>query len=176
MDKKECYYLGFISKTVGFKGEVVLTLDTDETEYYEELESIYVEINRKLVPFFLERFINRKQNHLRVKLEGIDTEEDAKSLLKKQLFLPLSYLPKLSGTKFYYHEIIGFQVIDEEYGDCGIICDIIDNTSNPIIQVMKDDIDILIPLQDDFIKQVDRKGKKLYVKTPPGLIALYLGQ
>ena len=175
MDKKDCYYLGYISKTVGFRGDLVLTLDTDEAHHYQNLESVYVEINRKLVPFFLERIVNSKNNHIRVKLEGIGSDKEASELLKKSLYLPLEQLPNLSGKKFYFHEVIGFEVVDDQFGSCGIIEDVTNTTTNPVFQIQKEGKEILIPVHDDFIRHVDRKHKRIHVSTPPGLIELYLG-
>ena len=54
MRKEDCYYLGKITKTHGFKGNLILHLDTDEPELYENLESVFIERDGMLVPFFFE--------------------------------------------------------------------------------------------------------------------------
>ena len=53
MKKEDCYFLGTITRTHGLQGNVVLKLDTDQPEMYNKLESIFVEVNGLLVPFFV---------------------------------------------------------------------------------------------------------------------------
>ena len=57
MQKEDCYFLGRIIRKHGLSGNLILKLDTDQPEIYKKLESIFVEINGLLVPFFIEKII-----------------------------------------------------------------------------------------------------------------------
>ena len=105
MDKKECFYIGKIVKKYSFKGELLVKLDTDEPEIYEDMESVFIDLRNNLVPFFIESSHLHKSELLRVKFEDVNSEQDADSLLKCDLYLPLEFLPKLEDDKFYFHEI-----------------------------------------------------------------------
>ena len=82
---------------------IVAYLDTDEPELYENLESVFVECNKHLVPFFIESSSIHKNDFLRIRFEDLTTEEEADAILGNDLYLPLKMLPKLTGNKFYYH-------------------------------------------------------------------------
>ena len=174
MTKEECFYLGKIVSKFSFKGEVLIKLDTDDPESYTEMESVFVDYNDNLVPFFIEKSSLQRSSLLRVKFEDVDTEEDAEDILKCDTYLPLSLLPELEGDKFYFHEIIGFTVKDTRLGEIGKITGVNDSSSQSLFEIEKDGKQILIPINDEFIQKVDKPAKTITVKTPEGLVELYL--
>ena len=174
MQKEECFYLGKVVKKYSFKGEVIIKLDTDEPELYQDLEYVYLEIGKSLIPYFIKKSILQKFNQLRVDFEDVTSEADADNILKTDVYLPLEFLPELTGKQFYFHEVIGFTLEDVHFGKVGIIRSINDKTAQALFIVEKDSKDILIPMVDDFIKKIDRKNKRVTVDTPKGLIEMYL--
>ena len=174
MQKEECFYLGKIVKKYSFKGEVLAKLDTDQPELYENLDAIFLDLRNNLVPFFIESSQLHKSELLRIKFEDVNSEHDADSLLKCDMYLPLELLPKLDEDKFYYHEIIGFTVQDIRFGEVGIIKGINDSTAQALFEIDRNGTEILIPMNDEFITKVDKPNKIITVNTPEGLIDLYL--
>jgi len=173
MHKKDCFYLGKIVRKHSFRGEVVIKLDTDEPELYQNLESVFVLLGGNLIPFFIDESLLQKGNQLRVRFEDVDSEEDADNILGSGIYMPLTMLPKLEGNKFYFHEVIGFEVEDVEEGYVGIIDGINDSTAQTLFEIKDGDTEILIPMIDEFIVKIDREHKKVVVNTPNGLIAMY---
>ena len=174
MLKEDCFYVGKIVKKYSFKGELLVKLDSDDPEIYEDMESVFVDLRNNLVPFFIESSQLHKSELLRVKFEDVETEQDADALLKCDLYLPLEFLPKLDDDKFYFHEIIGFTVEDVNFGMVGTIKSVNDSTAQALFEIDRDGIEILIPMNDAFIKKVDKENKLILVETPEGLIDLYL--
>lgn len=174
MRKEECFYLGKIAKKFSYKGEVLVYLDTDEPELYENMESVFVEINKNLVPFFIENSALHKNDFLRVKFEDIDNEEKADEVLGCEIYLPLSFLPKLEGNQFYYHEVIGFEIEDQRLGVVGKIVSVNDSTAQPLFEVLNGTVEILIPMIDQFLVEIDRENKKVVMNLPEGLVEMYL--
>ena len=176
MQHEDCFQLGYIAKLHGFKGEVSLFLDVTNPEDYASLDAFFIEINKQLTPFFVESFQLKNKGFAAVKLEGVDTENDAKAILRKSCYLPLSLLKELDNKHFYDHEVIGFTVVDSSYGEVGTLEQVIDLSVNPLLQIMKGDKEVLIPFVDNLVELVDRKNKKLHIKSPAGLIEMYLGE
>ncbi|MCO6175051.1 ribosome maturation factor RimM [Flavobacterium sp. NRK F10] len=175
MRKKDCFYLGKVAKKFSFKGEVLIYLDTDEPEIYENMESVFVELNKSLVPFFIERSQIHRGDFLRVKFEDVSSEQEADEIIGCEVYLPLSMLPKLEGNKFYYHEIEGFQVEDVRLGTIGKLIRVNDNNTQALFEIDHEGSTILVPVIDDFIVEVNRREQKLILNTPEGLVDLYLG-
>lgn len=174
MQKEDCYYLGKITKPHGFKGNLIVHLETDEPELYENMESVFVDTNGMLVPFFFEFAQIHGANKLLVKFEDT-TAEEAEKLINKDLYLPLESLPELDGTDFYYHEIIGYTLFDQTNTEVGLIKSINDATAQALFELEIDGKEILVPIVDEWILEVDRENKAILVEIPEGLIDLYLG-
>jgi 16S rRNA processing protein RimM len=174
MRKDECFYLGKIAKKFSFKGEVLVYLDTDEPELYEDMESVFVELNKNLVPYFIESSSLHKNDFLRVQFEDVDSEEEADQLLGCAVYLPLSMLPKLEGNQFYFHEVIGFEIEDKRLGVFGKIESINDTTAQPLFEVLNGEVEMLIPMVDHFLVKIDRENKKVVMDLPEGLVEMYL--
>ena len=174
MRKEDCFYLGKIVSKYSFKGEVLVKLDTDEPEVYENMESVFVSLRNNLVPFFIKNCRLHKSALLRIDFEEINDEAAADGIMGSEIFLPLEFLPKLTGNKFYFHEVIGFTIQDSIHGDIGNITGVNDNTSQALFELEKDGKELLIPINDDIIIKVDRANKVIHVITPEGLVDLYL--
>ena len=174
MRKEDCFYLGKIAKKFSFKGEVLIYLDTDEPELYQDMESVFVEYNKNLIPYFISNSSLHKNDFLRVNFEDINNEAEADSILNCEVYLPLSMLPKLSGNKFYFHEVIGFEIEDIRLGVFGKIISIKDSSAQPLFEVLNGNTEILVPMIDAFLVKIDRVNNKVIMDLPVGLVEMYL--
>jgi len=174
MKKDELFQAGKIVRTFGSKGELVVQFDDVSPEIYNKLESVFIKINENLVPFSIDSIQLRPKKQAVVRFHDVNETDDAELFVGSLLFLPLSFLPPLSGNKFYYHEVKGFAVIDKEKGLIGIIEDVLDLQHQAIIQIRLGGKEILVPISDDIIKKVDRENRQIEIEAPEGLIDIYL--
>ncbi len=173
MQIDECYQLGHVIKKHGLNGGVTIFLDVDFPEEYSELESVFVEINKKLVPFFIEA-ISIKGQKANIKFEEVDTVEDAERLKSLSIYLPLGSLPDLEEGQFYFHQVVGFAIIDLSSSIRGTIKSVLTGPQQDLFEVEINEKEALIPINDQIISRVDHENKLIEIKAPEGLLEIYL--
>ena len=173
MQHNDCFQLGHITRTHGTKGEVVIFLDVDFPDDYEQMESVFVEIKGQLIPYFIQQINIQRGNKAIVKFEDIHSIEQATPLINCPLFLPEDTLDELDGSKFYYHEIVGFRVVDATLGALGLITTVYTMATQDLIAMEYQGQEVLIPVNDDIIKGVNRQEKVMNVSLPEGLVDVY---
>ena len=174
MDIKDTIYIGQIAKLHGYKGGVSLYMDVSNPEDYLDIQSLYINLEGILTPFFIDSFKLKNKGFVAVKFQGLNTEEEAKKLLKQNVYLQKDQFKEVDDSSNFNREIIGFDVLDAKKGGIGKVTDLIDNESNPLILITYKGKEILLPHNEDLILNVDRKMKLLKVDAPEGLIDLYL--
>jgi 16S rRNA processing protein RimM len=128
-----------------------------------------------LVPFFIEQFTLLQKGYVRLKLQDVDNEFEAGRLVNARLYLPLEVLPDLGPDKFYYHEIIGFMLLDKTLNEVGKIIEVMDIPGNPQAICKVGEETVYIPLSDYFYCGIDKTKKEVYVDLPDGLVDVNLG-
>jgi len=178
MKIEECFYLGYTSKVHAKHGELIAKLDVDNPNKYNKLESVLIRLNKNvnsLIPFFITSAQVLNNGTVKLKIEDVNNVEHAQTLVGKELFLPLTKLPKLTGAQFYYHEIIDFEAIDAEKGNIGKVFNVMELPQQSVLEIKHSSgKEILIPITDDVVKKVDRTAKTIEINAPEGLIDIYL--
>lgn len=168
------FFLGKITKPHGLDGRVNVWFDVDNPAIYDSIEMVFVEIDNNLIPYFI-KSLKLLNNKAIIDFQDIESSQSAELLLQKDLYLPATILPKKTGNSFYFHEIPGFELIDELRGLIGKVKTVLDYPNQALFQVFTDDEkEVLIPINDDIIKKIDRKKKQIIVQAPEGLLDIYL--
>lgn len=171
MFPKDHFYLGKIVKKHSFKGEVVAQIEADFTEIITRLESVWIEENNQLIPFFIDKISQKNTLIFRIHLEDVNTEHEAKKLIGKSLYIPKNELPEYENY-FSLKELQDFLVVDHKYGKIGPITYINDSTAQVILEVQYHEKKILIPYHDDFVQKIDTEKQELHLSLPEGLLDL----
>jgi len=175
MKIEDCFQLGYIVKPHGIHGAITIFLDTDDPEYYKEMESVYVEYQQKLVPFFIDS-VKLVGNKATLKFHDVDSIEVAIQYKGCAVYLPLDMLPGLEEDQFYYHEIIGYKVIDQAAGEIGKVKYIYEANGSDLFAIDYKNKEILVPVHDEIIQKLDKKDNTIFLILPDGLLDIYLNQ
>lgn len=171
MDLKAAYKIGFILKPHGLKGEVTVSLEAEAPEDLEDVETIYVERNGQLIPYFREAIsISGAKAYL--KLEDVNTPEAAKDISKSSLYLPKVSRPKSGRGEFYDDEVIGFEVSDVDTGSLGSVTEITVAGPNKLLTLFYNGKEVLIPINSPFIKSVNKSKRTISVELPEGFLEI----
>jgi 16S rRNA processing protein RimM len=165
---------GQLIKAHGFKGEIQVELYLEDPEVLENMESVFVEINQKLVPFFIEE-IRIADKRAIIKFEDVDSEEDVKSILRRYIFIPAAEEEGEDDERegdLSYSALIGFKVVDARSGELGMIEDYIEKAGQDLLVMKYHEKQIYIPIDLSIILKIQPKKKVVQVNLPEGLLEL----
>ena len=163
--------IGYISKTHGLKGHVILRLNELVRIDEQAIKSIFLELNGSQVPYFIEECRPNNAGYI-LKLEMIDVVETSKKLIGKKAFALSDFILEEEES---LNEFIGYTIIDTKLGNIGTIADVDEKTDNVIIKVIHPSgKEIILPFNDDFIIEIDDDLKTIEFDAPEGLIEMYL--
>ena len=172
MTVDQSFYIGYISKTRGLKGEVQLFFEFED--YADlDLDVLFVEVNKKLVPYFVDQIKLQKNSTAYATFEDVDHIDKAQELVRKSLYLPNDKMPERDPDDFRYTDLIGFLVIDEAEGELGEITHVQELPQQHIATVDMDGKDLMFPLSNDLILGIDGEERIIEVDLPEGLVELY---
>lgn len=172
MNINETFYIGYITKTRGLKGEMQLFF---EFEDYVELDFdvLFLEINKKLVPYFIDSIKLQKNSTAYLNLEDIDHVDKAQPLVKKKVYLPNDKMPERDPNDFRYTDLVGYLVVDESQGEVGEITGVEEFPQQFIAKVDYNGQELMFPLNEDLILGIDAEEQVIAVQLPDGLIDVY---
>lgn len=162
--------IGQIVNTNGLKGVVKVNPFTDDISKFEDLKYVYIQLKRELKKVKIEQ-VRYNKNQVLLKLEGIDSIEEAEKYRNFYLKTEKESQEDLGEDTYYIVDLIGLDVYSDKNEYLGKIEDVFPTGSNDVY-VVKDNLgkQILIPAIADVVKEVDLKNKKMIINLIPGLI------
>ena len=129
------------------------------------------EIDGIFVPFHIENYRPVSDSSAYILLKNINSEEKARELSHKEVFLhKTQFKGEIKKESLYWEYFTGFTLIDERLGTIGTITDIDTTTINTLFIIENETGEILIPAAEEFIIRLDENQKELIVSLPEGLV------
>ena len=164
--------VGKIVNTHSLKGEIKVISSTDfEEERFKKGSKLLITRGNQLIREAVVQSYRNHKNFLLVKFEGIDSVEEAEKLKNLQIKIDSDEVGELEENEFYFHQIIGCEVFDENDKNLGEIIDILTPGANDVWVIKGENgKEILIPYIEDVVKKIDITSKKVNIEVMEGLI------
>ncbi len=164
--------IGKIVATHGLAGSVIMTHVAGNGTWLKKGHTLMIEMQKgSFIPFFVAQCKAATPAEYHLNLEDLDTQQEAKRLVTKHVYVDESLLAGLARESPLLW--IGFTVSDAHYGNVGEIKDVMQTGAQWIGKVMYNNNEALIPLVDATIKAIDIKARILKTTLPEGLLELY---
>ncbi|MDR0574100.1 MAG: 16S rRNA processing protein RimM [Tannerella sp.] len=158
-----------MTKPHGIKGEISLLTDYDISGISGN-PYIVCNMDGIWVPFFIRSYRQKSNTVTLVKLEDIDSEDDAKLLTGKAAYVPLKMLPPGDHTLINREYIAGYTVIENKSGEIGQVKEVDDSTLNILLKVDYKGNEILIPAA--LITAINQEHKTMEASLPEGFLEI----
>lgn len=169
--KEDVFPIGQITKPHGVNGEMSFSYTTDVFDS-EDVEFFIIELNGILVPFFIDDYRFKSHTMGLVKLNGVNSDEQAREFSGLTLFVSKDFLEKVEDTDIELDYFVGFQLIDKTKGPLGIVTEVDQTTENSLFVIPTDEDELLIPVGFDYINEIDHDKKIIYLDLPEGLLEI----
>jgi 16S rRNA processing protein RimM len=153
--------IGLIRKTHGFKGGLKVEKYSEET--LDEKESVFIHMDGKPVPFFIQEVADSKDSAI-VFFEDVTSEESARSFCGKEILIP-TMEASVEETNFQ-----GYRCLDGNEGLIGTIHEVLEYPQQLMLRFKEHQN--LIPLAEDFILHIDHQSRVIQLDLPDGLLNL----
>lgn len=160
--------IGKIRRSHGVRGEQIMEVHTDFPERIQPGKQVF--IGREKNPIQI-RSTRPHMDMMLVSFEGIDSPEDAGALRNSLVYVRSDDRPVLPEGDYYHHELLGLTVVTETEKPIGKIVEILSTGANDVLVVRPDSGgEILVPLIDDVVLEVDLESGTMHIHLIPGLI------
>ena len=157
--------IGKITAAVGIKGEVRVYPYTDTPERFRQAKEIL--LNGRTVRVQSARVM---KNMPVVKLEGINSRNDAEALQNLDIYIEREKLWKMPEDTYFTADLVGCTVLREDGSLCGTLTKVVPNPGHDLYEITKEDgKSFLLPAVREFVLKVDIEAKTVTVHVLEGL-------
>lgn len=169
----EYFKTGKFVSTHGLKGELILKHNLGKKTSLKGLQAIFIEEKKgSFIPWFIESTTIKNEEEVYVKLDGLNTREQAMKLTTKEVWLPEADFKKFSA-KSAPVTLLGYTIVEDEKV-LGTIQEVIEQPHQILCKIESNSKEAYIPLHEETIQKIDRKNQRVIVSLPPGLLEIYL--
>jgi 16S rRNA processing protein RimM len=164
--------LGRITKVSGYEGAIAIRLEKIFTENIPQMESVFLEIEGRPVPFFISDQEYSGADILKLSFEGYTSTEKISEFIGCRVFLTNETFDA-AEQKTDKQILTGYQVFIDDDKLVGSVSEVISNNGQWLLSVRSPGKkEILIPFHEHFIISVNKKKKIIIMDIPEGLLEI----
>jgi 16S rRNA processing protein RimM len=166
---EELILLGKIIKIHGYQGAVMIGLENKFSKEIEELESLFVEVDGKMVPFFISWFEYTGKDVIKMKFDDFDSREKVLEFSGCRVFVPFETIETDNSSDLPV-ELAGYTLVDKDGKILGLINKVV-SYPRQVMLVINDESgsEILIPYALEWVMEMDDDKKRLRMDLPGGI-------
>jgi 16S rRNA processing protein RimM len=169
----EYYKTGKLVSVFGLHGEFILKHFLGKKTSLKNLQAIFLQEKKEsFIPYFIESTRIKNADELYIKLEGINTREQALKLIQQEVWMQEQDFKKYSASSSPLN-LLGYEVIEGQKV-LGKILEVIEQPHQLLCRIEIDGKEVLIPLHEQTIINIDKKKSQVIVQLPEGLLEIYL--
>jgi 16S rRNA processing protein RimM len=166
------YKAGKLVAVYGLKGELLLKHELGKKSSLKNVKAVFIEDKKNsFLPWFVESAKIKTDNETYIKLEGIDTREAAAKISQKEIWLTEEDFKRLSA-KSTPANLLGYTIINNKERLSEIL-EVIEQPHQLLCRIELNSKEVLIPINESFLKKIDHKKKEVVVELPQGLLDIY---
>jgi 16S rRNA processing protein RimM len=166
------YKAGKLVAVYGLKGELLLKHELGKKSSLKNVKAVFIEDKKdSFLPWFVESAKIKTDNETYIKLEGIDTREAAAKISQKEIWLTEEDFKRLSA-KSTPANLLGYTIINNKERLSEIL-EVIEQPHQLLCRIELNSKEVLIPINESFLKKIDHKKKEVVVELPQGLLDIY---
>ena len=170
-DSLKLISIGKLGKPKGLHGQLHAYFQIEFASRLKKHDTFFLSVRGKKLPYSVEELDIDPSGSALILLEEIDNRTKSESFRGAEIFTPESNLKKLSkanaGDNF-----IGFTVTDKVHGLLGVVDDMFQLPSHPMVQVSFQGKNILIPLVEEYELKINPKAKTISLLLPDGFLEI----
>ena len=166
---EDFFRVGVIANTHGIRGEVKIFPTTDDVKRFDYLKEAYIDAGKEKIKVEVSS-VRYFKNLVIVKFKRIDNINDIERYKGKDLLVTRENALPLEEGEYYLADIIGANVYTEDGDLFGSLEDVIETGANLVYSVQHEGKEVLLPVIDDCVKEVNVEEKKVIVHIMKGLL------
>jgi len=163
---RDLVVIGRVVKPQGRKGEVLTAPLSDRPDRFPSLRRAYVEGPEGGVREVRVTRCWPHKGRFVLKLEGVDTIDDAERYRGLELRIAEEDLAPLPEGSYYHHQLRGLRVEDPSGAALGTVADLLETGGGTILVVRGPEGELLIPLAEAFVRRVEVAAGRLVAERP----------